>query len=179
MSASNIAATSPANSQAWAEDIWRDNIQRRAPVLYVLAYGANAAGKDDLPMEQYRTELDQVLARFRQTLPDAGCLLIGPADFYVKDDAGQWNVEPRVDPVLQIQRELAKDHDCAFWDTRAFMGGRETMAAWTEAGLARSDHLHFSPLGYTYMGAMLTDALLAPFDAPVGEESSQASTGAP
>ena len=165
-----IGGTEAGDHLMWHEDIWRDNVRRRAPALYVLAYGANAAGKDDLPMEQYRDELARVLVRFRETLPLAACLLIGPADFFSKGDDGTWNVEPRVDPVLAIQRELAVRHDCAFWDTRAFMGGRGAMASWVEAGLARPDHLHFSTLGYHHMGASLADALMAPFDGALHED---------
>jgi lysophospholipase L1-like esterase len=170
-----IGGTEAADQLGWDLPIWQDSIRRRAPDLYVLAYGTNAAAQDDeeLPLDKYREELPRVLARYRDTLPDAACLIVGPADLWTRNDADERRagdgderaLEPRLAPILEFQRDLAARAGCAFFDTRAMMGGEGTMPAWVEAKLARKDHVHFTPRGYAHMGRVLADALMAPYDA--------------
>ena len=84
-----------------------------------------------------------------------------------KSDEPNWIERPRMDPIVTAQREVAAEHGCGFWDTRALMGGKGKMIDWVAADppLAKGDHLHLTPLGYLYLGRTLTDALMADYDA--------------
>lgn len=170
-----IGGTRAANMLDWTETIWADNLARRDPSLYVLAYGANEAVDEDEAIEVYRDNLDAVLGKFAEVVPDASCLLIGPVDFpYEDEESGAWIPRPRIDQIIEAQREVAQKRGCGFWDTRAFMGGENSMDAWVNAEppLARSDHLHFNTLGYLHMGRVFADALMAGYDAAPSKQRS-------
>ncbi|MEM6995939.1 MAG: GDSL-type esterase/lipase family protein [Myxococcota bacterium] len=171
-----IGGTRAANAVLWDEAMWRDNLQRRAPQLWVLAYGANESVDEDEPIELYRKNLVEVIARLQRAAPEASCLLVGPVDFSLKvepDEASEggeptWVERPRCTEIIEIQRELAAQSGCAFFDAKAMMGGADSMDAWAtaEPPLAKPDHLHFTPLGYSHLGRVLSDAVMADFDDP-------------
>jgi hypothetical protein len=166
-----IGGTRAANHVDWNEDMWADHVLRRAPDLYVLAYGANEAVDEDEPIELYRDNLSTVLDRFARVLPHASCLLVGPVDFPQQDEDTQWVPRPRIDAIIDAQREIATVKGCGFWDTRRFMGGPGSMDAWssTDPALAKGDHLHYTTLGYLHLGRTFTDALMARYDTWEGE----------
>lgn len=166
-----IGGTRAANHLDWDEALWQDGIRRRAPDLYILAYGANESIDEDEPIETYRANLGAVLGRFRQALPGSSCLLIGPQDYPMKTEAlageePQWVPRPRLSAIVQVQRDVASAAGCGFFDTREMMGGEGAMEAWVAADppLAKADHLHFTPLGYLHLGRVLADAIMADYD---------------
>jgi lysophospholipase L1-like esterase len=163
-----IGGTRAANHNDWTESIWRDNILRRKPALVVLAYGANEAVDEDEPIEVYRDALTKMVQRLRATLPEASCVLVGPQDFPVQNEETEaWEVRPRMNQIVEIQREVSAKQGCGFFDLREMMGGVGSMDSWVAADpqLAKDDHLHMTPLGYLYLGRTLTDALMADYDA--------------
>lgn len=148
-----------ANQLVWDEAVWADNLRRRAPDLVVLSYGTNESTDADVPIEVYREELTQVLARFQRAVPRASCVLLGPSDY----PAG----EPRLAAIIAIQRELAIRSGCGFWDAQAFMGGPGSMAAWvtSDPPLAQADGLHTTRRGSVHKGVAFVDALMFAYDA--------------
>jgi lysophospholipase L1-like esterase len=168
-----IGGTRATNHVDWDEPLWRDGLQRRAPDLVMLAYGANESVDEDDEFALYAERLADVLGRFRQAVPAASCLLIGPQDFPLQlpaaegdDDAPRYGPRPRLQEVIEIQRRLAAERGCGYFDTRAMMGGSGAMVSWVdeEPALGAKDHLHFTPLGYGYLGRTLADALMADYD---------------
>lgn len=152
----------------WNRTFWQEHLQRRAPDLVTLAFGTNEAVDVLEPIETYEKNLRRVLARFRETLPRASCLLIGPGDFPQKR-RGTWQTRPRLLEVIAAQRRVAPEFACGFWDTFQFMGGEGSMLQWVAAKppLAASDHIHFTPHGYVTVGMALGDALMRRYDATV------------
>lgn len=169
-----IGGTRAANHLDWDETLWRDGIRRRKPDLYMLAYGANESIDEDEPIEQYRSALEAVLGRFRQALPQGSCVLIGPQDYPMQDEAAgkdaPWLPRPRLAAIVEIQRDVALAAGCGFFDLRELMGGEGAMEAWVAADppLGKADHLHLTPLGYLHVGKVLSDALMAEYDATDG-----------
>ena len=160
-----IGGTRAANMLAWDEASWATALRARAPDLYVLAYGANECMDLDQPIEAYEAQLEGVLERFAAAAPQASCVLIGPVDFPEQDpETGAWVPRARLGPIIEVQREVAREHHCGFYDTRALMGGPGTMDSWVLAELARPDHLHLTKRGYLQLGRMFTDALMRDFD---------------
>jgi len=181
LDALGIGGTRAANMLLWDEPIWRDGLERRAPALWVLAYGANEAVDEDETIETYRANLEGVVARLSAAAPDASCLLLAPVDFMMPDleplEDGSlpkpepdtpWIERTRCTEIIEVQREVAAASGCGFFDAKAMMGGNGSMHAWANADppLAKQDHLHFTPLGYLYLGQVLADAIMADYDDP-------------
>ncbi|MCB9707070.1 MAG: hypothetical protein H6711_34835 [Myxococcales bacterium] len=162
-----INGTRAANNLKWDEAIWADNVRRRAPDLYVLAYGTNESMDEDQSIEAYKRDLRAVLDRFKRAVPEASCLLVGPGDFPVKAADGAYTPRPRTAALVAAQAEVAREKGCAFWDALAFMGGEGSMVLWAmaEPAMGRPDHIHLTRRGYVRMGMALTDALMQGFEA--------------
>ncbi len=161
-----ISGTRAANMLAWDQAMWTEAIEHRAPDLYTLFYGTNEATDEHQPMADYKANMREVLSRLHQAAPDASCLLIGPGDFPREVEDGVWVPRPRLGEILEAQRDIAYEMGCGFWDTRAFMGGLNSMHTWATARpqMASKDHIHFSRRGYVRLGMAVADAMMAGFD---------------
>jgi hypothetical protein len=71
---------------------------------------------------------------------------------------------PHLDQVIEIQREVAQENGCAFWDWRAAMGGPGSVRQWVQAGLGQGDYTHLTGAGYRMTGSALFDELMAQYD---------------
>jgi lysophospholipase L1-like esterase len=151
------------NWQRWDDAVWTQGITARPPALVTIAYGTNEATDDDAAA--FAPAFASVLRRIHAAAPDAACVVLGPGDFPEKTDAG-WIPRPRISEIARIERELAAEHGCGFWDELAFMGGPGSMTRWvaTDPPLARADHLHFAPTGAAIKGRFLVDALVLGYD---------------
>ncbi len=156
----------------WKDGTYREHLRRRDPDLVVLAYGTNESG-DDRPLEAYEADLRRVLARIRETVPEASCLLVGPSDrpLRIEEAGGEegeslaWQDRPRTHAVNAIQRKVALESGCGFFDLVAFQGGPLSMVEWAamDPPLAQPDHIHFTRRGYARLGTVLLGALLEGF----------------
>lgn len=146
---------------AWNDELYREHLIRRNPDLVALAYGTNESGDDNQPIETYRQQLDQVVGRIRETLPNASCLLIGPSDRPVQA-GNDWVDRPRTAQIIETQWSVALAHGCAFFDVVAFQGGSMATVSWAsmQPPYAGRDHVHFTRLGYERMGQVLLGAML-------------------
>ncbi|MFW6050758.1 MAG: GDSL-type esterase/lipase family protein [Myxococcota bacterium] len=151
----------------WEDSLYRQHLVRRDPDLAVLAYGTNESG-DDQPLEDYERELRQVVARVRETVPQASCLLIGPSDRPVVLDEGVYEDRPRTARLNAIQRRVAIEHGCGYFDLLAFQGGPLSMVEWAAADppYGQADHIHFTIRGYRRLGDVMLEAFLEGFSAP-------------
>jgi lysophospholipase L1-like esterase len=163
-----IPGARAANQLLWDEALFREQLTRRNPDLVVLAYGTNEAGDDTQPIEEYAANLRAVMARVQGAAPSASCLLIGPSDRPNRDEEGNFIDRPRTMLVANVQRQVAAEHGCGFFDLIAFMGGPMSMPYWVaqDPPLAAPDHVHFTYRGYELLGTVLYDDLLAGYDAP-------------
>ncbi|MEZ4465880.1 MAG: GDSL-type esterase/lipase family protein [bacterium] len=122
-----------------------------------MSYGANELNDGEFDLAAYAADQDRVVARLRQAAPRADCLITGPPDML----RGGREPPPLADAVYQIQRQVADQHGCAFFDVRAVMGGPGSIRAWRRQGLAGRDFVHLSGRGYALLGEALLGALLA------------------
>ncbi len=146
----------------WDPALFLHQVQGRRPDLVVLAYGTNEAGDDHVPIDEYERWLHEVVTRVRHAAPQASCLLIGPTDRPLESPDGTWLPRPRRAEVTAVQRRVAFDRGCAFFDAAAMMGGEGGMDGWVGAQppLASRDHVHLTREGYEIMGRMLLRELL-------------------
>jgi len=150
----------------WDDTVFRAHLERRAPDLVALAYGTNESG-DDQPLAIYERQLREVLARIRDAAPGASCLLLGPSDRPSTDpDTGEPVDRPRTGELVAIQRAVAVQSGCGFFDLVAFSGGPMSMVEWAamDPPYASEDLVHYTYDGYRRLGDVLTDALLAGYD---------------
>ncbi len=156
----------------WHEGTFLEQVRRRAPDLMVLAYGTNESG-DDRPLAAYEADLRRVLGRLREAAPEASCLLVGPSDrpLRIEEAGGEdgeraaWQDRPRTHAVNDVQRKVALESGCGFFDLVAFQGGPLSMVEWAAMTppYARPDHIHFTRRGYERLGRVLLGALLEGF----------------
>jgi lysophospholipase L1-like esterase len=146
----------------WDDALYREQLARRRPSLVVLAYGTNEAGDDDVPIEDYEARVRQVVTRLREVTPEASCLLIGPSDRPIRDDrTGAVEDRPRTAQLVEVQRRVAEELGCGFFDLVQFMGGPLGMVDWVthDPPYGAPDHIHFTRAGYERLGDVLFTAL--------------------
>jgi lysophospholipase L1-like esterase len=147
----------------WNDTTLRSNIERRNPALIVVAYGTNEAGRKDWTLDSYRDMFLQLIARLREAAPAATILMIGPPDRFIHTRKG-WTPMDNIDMIVEAQRRAAMSAGCAFWDLRAKMGGKGSMAQWIQAGMAQYDHVHFTGAGYKILGDAVFRDLMSQYD---------------
>ena len=147
-----------------------EQMRVRDPDLVVVMIGGNEAGYPALlgsggaayaPI--FQAGLQTILAG----APDASCLVVTPLDQGFVDEAdGVAKSKPGMANLVAQQRAVAHASGCAFWDTRAAMGGKDSAARWGRArGIGTGDYVHVTAAGLDILGNLLSDALLTGFDA--------------
>lgn len=146
-----------------AEHIERQ-MAHRDPDLLVLAFGGNEAGDPVLDEERYKKEITAVVQRMRG---DSGraCLLFAPLDQGERNERGRIVTIETLPTIVKLQREVAFQQGCAFFDTFQAMGGERSMWRWyrQRPRLATGDFRHATPAGYEAVGTMFYKAILKGF----------------
>jgi len=148
----------------WNNAVLASELSSRDPALIVLAYGTNEALSRTWTAEQYRASLIEVIQRVRAAAPLASILLVGPPDCQYRLKGGGLRTFPHLDEVIEIQRQVALESGCAFWDWRARMGGPGSVKQWVQAGLAQADHTHLTSAGYRRVGDMLFSEIMSQYN---------------
>lgn len=137
-----------------------EQLVARAPALTVFQYGMNESEDGELfPLDQYASTMKDVLKQVRTALPNSSCLLVGPMDRADKKAAG-YSSRPVVPKLAAIQREVAAEVGCAYWDTLSAMGGFGSMGIWVQRGLGGADLAHPSGTGADVLGRWIYMALM-------------------
>jgi len=143
----------------WNQEMLATYLQRRNPALIVLAYGANEASDSAWDAPSYEAMYSSLLEKLRAAAPTASILAVGPADRWARY-RGVWKVVPGVDRIIAAQRAACKANGCAFWDTRARMGGAGSMPRWVTGSLGQMDRVHFTEAGYHRLASALFEDLM-------------------
>jgi lysophospholipase L1-like esterase len=143
----------------WNQEMLATYLQRRNPGLIVLAYGTNEATDPAWDPQSYQAMYSSLLEKLRAAAPAASILAIGPGDRWVRARS-VWKIVPGIDWVIAAERAACKANGCAYWDTRARMGGAGSMREWVTSGLAQADHVHFTNAGYRRLASALFDDLM-------------------
>ncbi len=147
----------------WDASVLHAEVAGRDPALIVLAYGTNEALSRSWTPDGYRAALTQVVQRLRAAAPVASILLVGPPDCE-RRVRGRRVPFPNLDEVIEIQRQVALENGCAFWDWRSRMGGPGSVRQWVQAGLAQGDYTHMTGAGYRLVADMLFTELMSQYD---------------
>jgi lysophospholipase L1-like esterase len=146
----------------WNTTLFSQGLRSLAPDLVVLAYGTNEAADPSYSMSEYRSDLREVLGKLKKAGgDDLACILAGPSDRGWDFKDGTFAIWDRTVPVAQVQREVAQEFDCAFWDWQEAMGGEGSMIGWKylDPPLGSKDLIHHTPAGYVFMAERFLRAL--------------------
>ncbi len=143
-------------------DFWCDQLRRRHPDLVIVNYGTNEADFASFIDHGYEKELREAIRRIRTALPDASIMLMSPMDRGHREGDGIVTM-PTIPHLAEIQRRVAHDTGCAFFDTFHAMGGEGTMARWYEGQprLVSADLIHPTPQGAKMIAVVFARELAA------------------
>jgi lysophospholipase L1-like esterase len=125
-------------------------LQHRNPDLVILNYGTNEADfASFVESPEYEKDLREALRRLRAALPETPILMMSPMDRGYRAKSGEIETMPTIPEIVAIQRRVARDTGCGFFDTFQAMGGAGTMARWYAAQprLVSADFIHPYPAG--------------------------------
>lgn len=163
-----------ATSEVWlrpdAEDFARQ-LAARNPALVVQMVGGN----DVLMLSKRRTDPKSVEAEMRRfwgrihaAVPRADCLIVSPLESVRAKNDGRLIPKPEVQTVIELQRRVARDAGCAFWDMHASMGGTGSLEDWVQANLMLGDLIHPKSRGSDLLGEMFVESIMDAYDARDG-----------
>jgi lysophospholipase L1-like esterase len=143
---------------------WAAELQHRAPALVIVNYGTNEADFGAFIDKQYEKELREAIRRIRAALPEASILVMSPMD---RGQRGADGIETMatIPQLVGIQKRVAADTRCGFFDTYTAMGGQGTMAKWYAAQprLVSADFIHPSPAGGKIVAEVFVREMIAGF----------------
>ena len=137
----------PVLSHIFEPHHWAEALRHRHPDLVIINYGTNEADFAAFVDTQYQKELREAIRRIRQALPRVSILLMSPMDRGHRVAGGAIETLETIPRLVEIERRVARDTGCAFFDTFAAMGGAGTMARWYAAQprLVAADLIHPYP----------------------------------
>jgi lysophospholipase L1-like esterase len=130
------------------ESHWAEQLRHRNPDLVVLNYGTNESGFAAFLTSEYEKELREAIRRVRAALPNASILVMSPMDRGQKT-GDEIETLPTIPRIVDIQRRVAAQLGCGFFNTFEAMGGAGTMARWydSQPRLVSADFIHPTPAG--------------------------------
>jgi hypothetical protein len=141
-----------------------EQLRARAPALTVFHYGMNESEDGELyPLDQYESTMKALLAQVKSALPESSCLLVGPMDR--ADKKGDvYRSRPVIPKLAAIQRRVAGEVGCGYFDTYGAMGGPGAMGVWVQRGLGGADLAHPSGAGAELLGRWVYLALMDAYE---------------
>ena len=139
-----------------------DQVAARGLDLIVVAFGGNERVDSNLTVDRHATEIGETVRRFRGGAPSASCLIVGPIAHAKRRST---RLDPRLTSIYAAQRQAAESEGCAFFDTIAAMGGEQAVAHFKSKRLLGRDLAHLTPAGHAVVGGLISDWLLAAYQA--------------
>lgn len=127
------------------------------PCLVILHFGVNVT-MNTTDFSFYERKMLKQIFFLKKAFPKASFMLVGISDRSYKTKNG-FETYPAIEILRRVQKRIAFQTDCAFWDLYEAMGGKNTMPLWVEKGLASKDYTHFTLKGAELIGNMLFEAL--------------------
>lgn len=132
--------------------------------LILIQYGTNEGADPGFSAAGYRQYLQTHLQRLRSLYPRNRCVLIGPPDrgvVGVSSGPAALKYAAIHQQIALAQKEIGRQHRCAFWDWQAAMGGPGSAAAWARMNppQMQADLTHLTASGYRISGRLLGDFL--------------------
>jgi lysophospholipase L1-like esterase len=144
-------------SQMFNQAHWTEELRHRNPDLLVINYGTNEADFAWFVNKGLEKELREAIRRVRAALPEASILIMSPMDRGERGGADGIATMATIPRIVDLERRVARETGCGFFDTFDAMGGEGTMARWyTQAPrLVSADLIHPYPAGGKLIATVL------------------------
>jgi lysophospholipase L1-like esterase len=159
--ASTTVLSNGFNPAAWAAEL-----QHEQPKLVIINYGTNESGFGSYVDKYYEPSLRTAIKRVRAALPGVPVLIMSPMDRGRRTGVDEIETYDTIPRIVAIQKRVAAEQNCAFFDTFDAMGGDGTMARWYTGHprLVAGDLIHPSPQGASMVAQLLVKDLLTGYD---------------
>jgi lysophospholipase L1-like esterase len=144
------------------EGHWAEELRHYQPDLVIVNYGTNESVYPKFVDYAYTKEMREVVRRLRAALPKTSVLVMSPMDRGERESSGEIGTVPVMPRLVSLERQVAADTGCGFFNTFQAMGGEGTMGRWYQAEprLVGADFIHPMPGGAKIVGNLLYKALL-------------------
>ena len=149
-------------SYAKCQDLARD-LRMVRPDLVIFAIGINDASGPDFSAEDFVNRYASLVAQVRSVNPDCAMLFVTNNDNWRRVRRRVYAPNKNTPVVREAFFRIAGECGGAVWDFFDIMGGMESMKDWQEAGLAKRDKIHFTEEGYSLIGDLLYNAIMAKY----------------
>jgi len=129
----------------------------------IMQYGINVVPNVRSDYSYYKNILVRQLNSIKAAYPGVSIIVIGPSDMS-KNNGGQKVSYSNIPLIRDAMKEAAFETGSCFWDLYEAMGGKNSMVAWVNKGLAQKDYTHFSFKGAKYVGEMFFEAVMQEID---------------
>ena len=106
--------------------------------------------------DTFYSQLEKMIAAIRTAQPNCAILLTSPGQNKIAGKTSNQNTFAATNFMLKI----AQNQRCAIWNFNAIMESPEMIDVWYEAGLMRSDFVHFTRKGYELQAHLLFNAIM-------------------
>ena len=121
---------------------------------FIISLGTNEAQNQNLSAEQYALELQTMVKKIKNSVPEATIIVFSPPVSYYKKTKPN-----KILPVISSAiKEFCAQNNLVFWDFFQISKGTEGTAAWRKYKLLNTDLVHFTTAGYALQGALFTAA---------------------
>jgi lysophospholipase L1-like esterase len=141
--------------------LWKQELERAQPTLVIVNYGSNESSFGAFVHKQYAGELRLAIQRLRQAAPGVPILVMSPMDRGERSGLDEIKTMSTIPEIVAVQRRVAAETHCAFFDTYDAMGGEGTMSRWYTASprLVTADFLHPTPQGANIVASLFVEQL--------------------
>jgi len=131
------------------------------PDLIIMQFGGNSVPhfKDSSSVRNFARYFKGQLTTLKSLKPTAAIVVIGPSDMSRLEE-GIYETYPLLPYCVKEMQTASMDAGAIFWNLYEAMGGKDSMPAWVNKGLAGSDYIHFSPSGARVAAQLFYDALM-------------------
>ncbi len=159
-------ATTSVLARVLEPDLWHEELDHAGPTLIVVNYGSNESSFGDFVHKQYASELRLAVDRIRAAAPNVSILIMSPMDRGQRQGLDDIETMSTIPEIVDIERQVAIETHCAFFDTYDAMGSRGTMARWYAANprLVTADLLHPTPQGAAIVATLFVQQLSLRYD---------------
>lgn len=133
---------------------------RRPYDLIVIHYGLNVASDKQGNYSAYTKRMGDAIEHLRQAYPQTSILIVSMPDRDQRTDAGIRTMKG-VEALVAYQQIMASEHGVSFFNLFQAMGGRESMKALVDRGLANKDYTHINFAGGKHLAKLLFESIMA------------------
>jgi lysophospholipase L1-like esterase len=132
--------------------------------MTIMQFGGNSIPSlyDSASVRRYASNFQSQLETLKRLKPDMAIVFIGPSDMS-KLKKGEYLTYPLLPYCVEQLKKIALNSGVAYWDLYEAMGGENSMPAWVEKNLGRSDHVHFSIEGSRVAAQLFYDAFISEY----------------